>query len=55
MIDLFREHIDAKKYSNVSVEFHNVQDPQLSIEFSDTISSSLVFFFLPDLLLALQQ
>jgi ubiquinone/menaquinone biosynthesis C-methylase UbiE len=55
MIDLLREHIDAKEYSNVTVQVDNAQDPQLSIDSFDTISSSLVLFFLPDPLLALQQ
>jgi ubiquinone/menaquinone biosynthesis C-methylase UbiE len=52
---LLREHIDAKEYSNVTVQVDNAQDPQLSIDSFDTISSSLVLFFLPDPLLALQR
>lgn len=55
MINLMQKHINAKKYSNVTVQADNAQDPQLPIEFFDTISSSLVLFFLPDPLLALQR
>ena len=55
MIDLLRKHIHEKKYTNVTVQVDNAQDPQLPIESFDTISSSLVLFFLPDPLLALQR
>jgi ubiquinone/menaquinone biosynthesis C-methylase UbiE len=55
MIELFQEHINFKGYSNVSAEVDNAQDPHLPIESFNTISSSLVLFFLPNPLLALQR
>jgi ubiquinone/menaquinone biosynthesis C-methylase UbiE len=55
MIEQLQRHVTQKHYSNVTLKVDDAQNPNLETQNFNTISSSLVLFFLPNPQRALQQ
>lgn len=55
MLEQLQKHIVQNQYSTVTLKVDDAQNPDLETQNFDTISSSLVLFFLPDPQRALEQ
>jgi len=55
MLERCREHVTRARFDNVELVLDDAQDPQVAAAPFDTLSSSLVLFFLPDPVAALRR